>query len=530
LPADILGLSAVARAGLSGSDGSSLPLVQRLEQIPEPTERLTALERKQLAEDLGKGLSALEIPGRVATSISLLERPGTTCVITGQQPGLVGGPLYTLYKAMQACRLSHELSNKWGQPVVPVFWNHADDHDWAEVHHAWVLNSNHDLQKLGLAGAGSSRMPIGKVLLTEEHHQLQSMSAGLRQAFGDSKHVEWALELLLPRPGETLARALTRGLTALLGTHGLVVLEPDWIRPALSRALAGVVGSNPLQPLQMAKDPAIDPSRAALAFHVTDAGRRALRPGGDGFEEDGRDGSCTPSELAALIIQDPEDWSAGALLRPLVQDIALPVAVTIGGYGEYAYHRQLVHVRESLGIPITPFAPRVSLTVVDGETSRALAVEDTTPEQVMRTKGDWRPPAAIEDEPAILKQLETLEQNQRAELLSLREALSQLEPALGSSLKRTANLNAKEVARLTRKARRVHQNQAGRGDRHVRRLNHALMPRTLPQERVLTALQFMAPHGPEWVDSLYAEIPALSTEHLLVQLPETARPKTPEDA
>jgi uncharacterized protein YllA (UPF0747 family) len=310
----------------------------------------------------------------------------------------------------------------------------------------------------------------------------------------------------------------------------LVVLEPDWIRPALSRALAGVVGSNPLQPLQMAKDPAIDPSRAALAFHVTDAGRRALRPGGDGFEEDGRDGSCTPSELAALIIQDPEDWSAGALLRPLVQDIALPVAVTIGGYGEYAYHRQLVHVRESLGIPITPFAPRVSLTVVDGETSRALAVEDTTPEQVMRAKGAWRPPAAIEDEPAILKQLETLEQNQRAELLSLREALSQLEPALGSSLKRTANLNAKEVARLTRKARRVHQNQAGRGDRHVRRLNHALMPRTLPQERVLTALQFMAPHGPEWVDSLYAEIPALSTEHLLVQLPETARPKTPEDA
>jgi uncharacterized protein YllA (UPF0747 family) len=318
-------------------------------------------------------------------------------------------------------------------------------------------------------------------------------------------------------------------LNTLLGDHGLVIIEPDWIRPTLSRALSKVIGSDPQQALKMAPDPAIDPAHAALAFRVTDRGRRALRPGGEGFKEDGREGSLTPAELAALILQDPDEWSAGALLRPLVQDIALPVAATIGGYAEYAYHRQLVQIRESLGLPITPFAPRISLTLVDGETRHALALHKTTPEKIMRSRGNWRPAASKADEPSILGQLEALEESQQAELLALGPAIRQLEPALASSLKRTASLIAKELARLTRKARRVHQNQSGKGERHVRRLNHVLMPRGEPQERVLTALQFMAPLGPDWVSSLYAEMPALSTEHLLVQLPDAPEQEPTND-
>lgn len=526
LPADIFGLSSVARAGLSGSDGSGLPLVQRLDQIPQPPDLLTVSERKALAQNLRRGLAEIELPGRAATSIGLLEREGTCCVITGQQPGLVGGPLYTLYKAMQACRLSHELSDLWGRPVVPLFWNHADDHDWAEVHHAWLLNSNHDLQKVGLAGAGSSRMPIGSVPLSEEQHHLGALGASLRQAFGDSLHVDWALELLLPRPGETLARALTRALTGLLGEHGLVVIEPDWIRETLSRNLAIILGEDPREALAAAPDPAIDPARAALCFRVTSSGRRALRPGGDGYLEDGSEGSLTPSELSALILQNPLEWSPGALLRPLVQDRALPVAATIGGYAEYAYHRQLTPTRKALALPVTPFVPRIGLTMLDCETSQALEQHGAEPGEIMGERGNWRPRQERQTEPPVIGELESLEASQEQQILALRGAVSSLEPALGSSLKRTARLVAKEIARLTRKVRRVHQNQAGKGERLVRHLNHALMPREKPQERVLTPLQYLAPLGPDWAESLYAEMPALSTEHLVVQLPSTAPPST----
>ena len=75
-------------------------------------------------------------------------------------------PLYSFYKALQACRVAGELSRAWGVPVVPIFWNHADDHDVAEVHHAYLLNRNYELQKLVLSGMSSGRQPISRFLAT----------------------------------------------------------------------------------------------------------------------------------------------------------------------------------------------------------------------------------------------------------------------------------------------------------------------------------------------------------------------------
>src|SRR5690349_6109107 len=62
-----------------------------------------------------------------------LALPGALAVTTGQQPGLFGGPLYTLYKALSARALARTLERRWGRPVVPVFWMAGDDHDFAEA-------------------------------------------------------------------------------------------------------------------------------------------------------------------------------------------------------------------------------------------------------------------------------------------------------------------------------------------------------------------------------------------------------------
>ena len=56
-------------------------------------------------------------------------------------------------KALQALRLARRLRQAWERPVVALFWNHADAHDIAEVHHTWLVNENLDLQRIGLAQA-----------------------------------------------------------------------------------------------------------------------------------------------------------------------------------------------------------------------------------------------------------------------------------------------------------------------------------------------------------------------------------------
>ncbi|MGI9628506.1 MAG: bacillithiol biosynthesis protein BshC, partial [Longimicrobiales bacterium] len=77
-------------------------------------------------------------------------QPGGYFVTTGQQPGLFGGPLYSLYKALTAVRLAEELSGLLSAPVMPLFWIASDDHDWEEANHTYLIDGGNQLRKLSL--------------------------------------------------------------------------------------------------------------------------------------------------------------------------------------------------------------------------------------------------------------------------------------------------------------------------------------------------------------------------------------------
>src|SRR5207344_2072434 len=90
------------------------------------------------------------------------------------------------------------------------------------------------------------------------------------------------------------------------------------------------------------------------------------------YRYDGEAGARTAVELAAEIVQEPLAWSAGALLRPVVQDLVLPTAAYVGGWGELDYHAQLGPLRALAGAPATPFVPRLSATLVDAAARESL--------------------------------------------------------------------------------------------------------------------------------------------------------------
>ncbi len=71
---------------------------------------------------------------------------------TGQQVGLFSGPAYTIYKALHAVRLAEWLTAN-GIPAVPVFWLATEDHDFAEVNHAWVFDAAHRPRRSWKCGA-----------------------------------------------------------------------------------------------------------------------------------------------------------------------------------------------------------------------------------------------------------------------------------------------------------------------------------------------------------------------------------------
>ncbi len=531
LPADVLGLSSQAIDTLAGRPRPTvLPemlIPSDVSALPSPPDHLDDEDRASLARDLERELARFEPHVSVIESARKLAQPGATLVVSGQQPAFLGGPLYNVYKALHAVRLARDLSEAWKVPVIPAFWNHADDHDIAEVHHLWIQNPHLDLFKLGLASASSGREPLSRILFDEVQHRLGPVREALRQNLWEGEDREKALEVFLPRNGESFSNAFTRILLALFGHHGLLVIEPGWIREALSRSLARVVVSDLRSSLEegsrrlisVGQEPAIDPATAALVFRLVDGCRQALRLAGEELRYDDESGSRTAAELAAEIVQAPLEWSPGALLRPVVQDMALPVAAYVGGWGELSYHAQLPPLRDRAGVPRTPFVPRLSATLVDPEAEVSLEKLSLTARDALLARGRLGEASAERDMTApVVRRLREEGERAASALLGLREELADLDQGLAAQLRRRSKQVQEIFDRLASKAARVHANREGRGQRHFRRLNHGLFPRGAPQERVRGLLEFAARFGTGWMDDLLDEIEPLPTEHVVVRL------------
>jgi len=98
-------------------------------------------------------------PAPAREAAAKLADPSTLAVVTGQQAGLFGGPLYTLLKAVTAIRVAARASRDHGITVVPVFWIDAEDHDWNEIASCGVLDATPNWGEIKVTapdGAGDS--------------------------------------------------------------------------------------------------------------------------------------------------------------------------------------------------------------------------------------------------------------------------------------------------------------------------------------------------------------------------------------
>ena len=77
-------------------------------------------------------------------------RSGACAIVTGQQVGLFGGPVFSIYKALSAVKLAEE-ARKLGIDCVPIFWLATEDHDLEEVNQVrryrnWVAHGRRAAQ------------------------------------------------------------------------------------------------------------------------------------------------------------------------------------------------------------------------------------------------------------------------------------------------------------------------------------------------------------------------------------------------
>ena len=527
LAADLLGLSALLRTALAGqlvAEG----VARRPDQVSPPVDRFLTGERAHLARWLESQTTVHQPPVAVLESVRALAEAGTTCVLTSARPGLLFGPAANLWRCAQTVKLARKLEATWGKRVVPVLWNHADEGCSSELMTACVLNRHFDLQEVCLDLPSTRDVPLHALPLDDHSHGLGALRAALSQLYGDLPHCERALDLLVPRTGESLPTAFTRCAYELFGQMGLVVVEPQVLGEEIAHALAQLVGSG-AQSLALEAFDALPGQLVAeqerlrdepFVVRVDSTGRRPLRSGGDGFSYPDEPGSRTAAELAAELVQEPNSWSAGEAARAAVRNLLLPVAAEVTEEEGLLRHLRWRPVAEELELPSAAVVPRTRVTWFDEDSRLALERLELTAAEALSGN-----PKEVDAEEAarageLVGELRAIADRARSELAARRASLLELDPTLASPLK-TASRELEEVfGRLISKVGRVEATVGGRRERHRRRIRNGLRPRGGPQDELLAPFEWIARHGTEWIDPWIAELDPFAGEHLALNVSE----------
>jgi bacillithiol biosynthesis cysteine-adding enzyme BshC len=491
-------------------------------------------DRPALAAALAEYNASVGAGSAAVANARGLADPQSFAVIGGQQAGVLTGPHYTISKIVTVLRLARRYAEDMGVKAIPCFWVAAEDHDLAEVDHAWLVDGGGSLTRLQLELPESVRgLPMGSVPLGDSASRLLT---AVGRALPPSEHRAWVLELLEETAGASrnLADWHVRILARLFDRWGLVLVNPTdpafarLATPAFDRFLergedlASAVeqGTRAVEVLGFSPQFQPEPGHAHV-FLTDDQGRRVplfRMPGG--FRV-GRAGGRYFGLDAALRLNStqPGRLTSSVVTRPLVQDAVLPVLVQVAGPGEVGYHAQLTEAFERLGGTIPPLWPRMSFTVVDGPISRWLERYQLGFEQGL--PGLRERLAAIlhaREDPGFASALAEARASLDRHYRAMREAAGRLDPGLEGVARDSHRRMSQELERLEQRAAKVNREQQDTLVRHFQQLEASLFPQGRPQERVLNVIPWLSRYGPSFLEWLVQAPPDADCRHSLLLL------------
>ncbi|HKW25935.1 MAG TPA: bacillithiol biosynthesis cysteine-adding enzyme BshC [Terriglobales bacterium] len=456
-------------------------------------------------------------------------RSGACCVVTGQQVGLFGGPLFSIFKALGAIRLA-EKATELGGKCVPMFWLATEDHDLAEINHTTLLAGDGSLHEVATATQGTPDAPVSEIRLGEEILEaLQSATAGL----GDSEITDLLRSCY--RPGETLGSAFAKLFAALVGRWGVVMLDAsDPELHALAQPIyrAAIERAEELDQALLERDRELLSSGyhdqvkvtelSTLLFTIQNGSRVVIhRANGVARAADFRIGEekVRREELLGRIDAEPQHFSANVLLRPVVQDYLLPTLAYTGGPAECAYFAQAAVVYEKLLGRVTPAVPRFSATLMEPKAASLLERYGLKLNDVFEGPERLREALAERALPADLKAaFEAAEKSLDQSLARIVASLEHLDPTLVDAAQNAGSKMHYQFDRLQGKAARAELLRNEVLDRHASLLNDLLFPHKELQEREIAGVSFLARHGMELLERLYQAANSGCPDHQVIYL------------
>ena len=436
---------------------------------------------------------AIQSTGAADERLRRVIAAGGVVVTTGQQPGLFGGPIYTLSKAVSALAFADALEAATGVPTVAVFWAATDDADFAEASSVAVARRG-GLDVLRSVDAPPPGTPMSLAPLGDLRDQVERLAAACGST-ADVRALDFVRDAYAAGSRATVGGAFVQLMRSLLEPLGMPVLDASHeavaaaSAPVLSRAL-GSAGD-------------VERALASRSAEVRSGGFQPQVEDVKGLAlVFAREGRIKRRLAVGEAAPNAVPLSPNVLLRPIVEREILPTVAYMAGPGELAYFAQVSVVAHTLQLGVPLALPRWSCTVIEPEIQRLLDRLGTSIEELSD-------PAALESRLART----ALDEDARNALARFRASLA----ALPESLATTAE--ALDLERAVQGAAGAMLHRADRLERRllsaVKRRETALMtdaatlraalrPRGELQERMLNPVPMLTRQGLSLLEDMKA--------------------------
>ncbi|MGD8426203.1 MAG: bacillithiol biosynthesis cysteine-adding enzyme BshC [Balneolaceae bacterium] len=467
--------------------------------------------RKQTVGILKEFNQKFDVHRAAIDNLERLERKDAVAIVTGQQLGVYGGPLYTIFKTLGVIFLAQKLERRFDIPVIPVFWLADEDHDYEEVRSLNILN-NDDVKGFELPPQKDHQATVAETKLPEE---LQSFRKNIKEALFNTDFSEdlWKIIDNCFRPGNTFLDAFGCFIACLFSKHGLVlagsnnrevkkvtrsflqdsISKADSIRQALKKKTVEIREEFHQQ---------VTLYDSNLFLLDTQNGRMKISRNGDGWRTDSGQ-KWTTKALLNDREENPQNFSPNVFLRPLVQDGLLPTLGYVAGPGETAYYGQMKNMYACFDLEMPIIFPRLSATLIEPAIDRIFhelpfkfheyhhRIEDLESEFVDRTEQV--------DIEAIFKdwkgKVEAISESKR-------EVISSIDPTLDGAAGKATATYYNELNKLKGKVYRAVKKQEETQLNRIRRIKANFFPGDGLQERLISGIFYMNKYGVDIWDKL----------------------------
>lgn len=476
-------------------------------------------------------------PQDVLENIQKLSSKNCLAVVTGQQVGIFGGPLYTIYKMITTLKLVEELSEKFSDFLfVPLFWMEAEDNDFGEINHIQFFNKENDIRRIEISESSSDNLK--PVHLRRISKELSGWNDFFQKEFFKTEFLDPVLQQFFScySAGESYVDAFAKLILNLMGDYGLILLNPadhrfkELYRPVIKKSLSSaqelndkIVQRNIL--LQQEELPLqIETTENQSFLFFIDGNSKRVRIDFDENNEfllNYREGykKINRGEVDKILREESWRFSPNVVLRPIVQDYALPSVGYVAGPAETAYFAQLSAIYEYFDIPMPVVYPRHRLTVIERKLDKTINKNNVSIDELFELKNDYLQTFLRNlNTNSILSDIQSTKSDIRKNLKNLESIVARFDQTLLNTIQKTDKKIGENLEYLISKVLDSLQEKEKIAVNQVERVVQQLFPDNSFQERVVNIIYFLIKYGPDFLDTIYKRLPSESNKHLLIKL------------